>query len=413
MKVLLAQIGRRRNYIVPRAFQQLGSLELFYTDIWVRENARSIVDRLGKSGYFRKISSLRDRYDPLIPCEKVRSFGRLGFQYAYRFRKAKTESERAAVYLWMGEAFCNFVVRNGLSDANIVYGFNSASLELFRFAKQKGLMTILDQTVLPEKMKYMLRIEERERYPNWAEPISFSDSIKRLIDREEQEWRYSDAVICGSRYLLQEITPTLPQTVHPYILEGVGGQTVNEIETLDHDWSGKKKLRVLFVGNLRLRKGIGDFAQAAAQLEGVANFYAAGASRLTPYGEMMLKKSVSLLGRLTRTELEKEYRKADVVVLPSIFEGSAKAVYEALSFGLPVITTPNTGSVVEDGKHGFIVPIRKPTAIAEKIELLSGDRTRLMEMSQSARKISREYGEDRYFRNLHRIVQETLKSKSM
>jgi glycosyltransferase involved in cell wall biosynthesis len=57
-----------------------------------------------------------------------------------------------------------------------------------------------------------------------------------------------------------------------------------------------------------------------------------------------------------------------VFVFPSICEGSATVTYEALASGIPVIATPNTGSVVRDGIDGHIVPMRNPEAIAQSIE---------------------------------------------
>jgi len=58
--------------------------------------------------------------------------------------------------------------------------------------------------------------------------------------------------------------------------------------------------------------------------------------------------------------------------------------YEALAAGLPVITTPNVGSVVRDGIDGAIVPIRESYAIVEKLGLLTRDRELLAWMSSHA-----------------------------
>ena len=55
-----------------------------------------------------------------------------------------------------------------------------------------------------------------------------------------------------------------------------------------------------------------------------------------------------------------QYLTADIFVLPSLVEGMAIAHLEAMAFGLPVITTPNCGSVISDSREGFIIPIRDP-----------------------------------------------------
>ncbi len=68
------------------------------------------------------------------------------------------------------------------------------------------------------------------------------------------------------------------------------------------------------------------------------------------------------------------YRGADIFVYPSLHEGSALAIGEALASGLPVITTANAGSVVRDGEEGYIVPIRDVEALMDRILTLYLDR---------------------------------------
>jgi len=59
--------------------------------------------------------------------------------------------------------------------------------------------------------------------------------------------------------------------------------------------------------------------------------------------------------------------------------------YEAMACGLPVVTTPNAGSVVRDGVEGFIVSIRDPDALAERIDQLRSDADLRREMGYAAR----------------------------
>ena len=66
----------------------------------------------------------------------------------------------------------------------------------------------------------------------------------------------------------------------------------------------------------------------------------------------------------------------DVFVFPSLFEGFGLVLLEAMAMGLPMITTAHTAGpdLLEDGKEGFIVPIRSAEAIAEKLTWLSAHR---------------------------------------
>jgi len=72
---------------------------------------------------------------------------------------------------------------------------------------------------------------------------------------------------------------------------------------------------------------------------------------------------------LPHARLAMRLQSADVFVLPSLEDGFARTVTEALACGLPVITTPNTGAsdLVQPGVNGEVVPIRDPQAIAEAI----------------------------------------------
>src|SRR5262249_5782498 len=110
------------------------------------------------------------------------------------------------------------------------------------------------------------------------------------------------------------------------------------------------KGRILFVGTAELRKGIHYLAEAAVMLQtrckeieicvaGVAS------ERLRARREV---RALHFLGYLSRDQLVRELMRADVFVLPSLAEGSAGAVYEAMAAGVPAIVTHSVGSVVSN-----------------------------------------------------------------
>src|SRR6185295_9694510 len=88
----------------------------------------------------------------------------------------------------------------------------------------------------------------------------------------------------------------------------------------------------------------------------------------------------------------------DVLVLPSIVEGRALVQQEALSCGLPLIVTPNAGGedLIEEGRTGFLIPIRSPEKIAETIEWFADNREALPAMREAARSKASEYTWQRY-----------------
>jgi len=90
------------------------------------------------------------------------------------------------------------------------------------------------------------------------------------------------------------------------------------------------------------------------------------------------------------------YNNCTVYVHPSVTEGWGITVIEAMSYGRPVVVTNETGAceVVEDGKNGFVIPIRDPTIIAEKIRWLHDNPEECKRMGQEARKTAEKYSWD-------------------
>jgi len=110
--------------------------------------------------------------------------------------------------------------------------------------------------------------------------------------------------------------------------------------------------------------------------------------------------SVELTGPVSRAAMREHFAWADVFLLPSLCEGSAVSVYEALSAGLPVVCTPSTGSVVVDGVDGYIVPTRDVGAIVDRLQRLHRDRDLMAAMSQSAASRLSSYSFASYARRL-------------
>ena len=81
-------------------------------------------------------------------------------------------------------------------------------------------------------------------------------------------------------------------------------------------------------------------------------------------------------------------RSCDVLVLPSIVEGRALVQQEAMACGLPLIVTKNAGGddLIAEGETGFLVPIRSPQAIAEKISWFAANRASISGMTIAAQR---------------------------
>jgi glycosyltransferase involved in cell wall biosynthesis len=134
----------------------------------------------------------------------------------------------------------------------------------------------------------------------------------------------------------------------------------------------------------------------ARELGDKAEFRMVGPIGVLPEARAKLAATLKLTGPIPRSEMRAQFEWADVFLLPSLCEGSATAVYEALAAGLPVICTDNTGSVVRHGIDGYIVPIRDVSETAEILRQFAGTPAALARMSDSARERARDFTVSRY-----------------
>jgi glycosyltransferase involved in cell wall biosynthesis len=171
------------------------------------------------------------------------------------------------------------------------------------------------------------------------------------------------------------------------------GVDVNKFKKFDTgEIKSNKIFRVFYVGQIIPRKAHIDLLEAWKKLK-LPNAELVFIGSLSDEMIPILKKYEGLhknLGTLSHTEIVENLNQSSVFVMPSVEEGCAFAPIEAMSCGVPVILSTNTGSgeLVTEGKEGFIVPIRQPDKIAEKILQLYNDREMAIEMGKNARALA-------------------------
>jgi L-malate glycosyltransferase len=148
---------------------------------------------------------------------------------------------------------------------------------------------------------------------------------------------------------------------------------------------------VVCVANARPSKGIPFLLQAFDQLWDIANLHLVLVG-MNMEGYLPLIKSSRMAGRIHlagyRANAPEIIAACKLLVQPSISgEGLPKTVMEAIGYGIPCIVTETGGAkeVVEDGRSGFVVPVRDPGAIAERVRRLHGDPELLDAMSKRCR----------------------------
>jgi glycosyltransferase involved in cell wall biosynthesis len=165
--------------------------------------------------------------------------------------------------------------------------------------------------------------------------------------------------------------------------------------------------RVLMVGTVGLRKGSHHFAAASRELKkrGVPTTCVVAGPIPNTVRMQSTFQGPTYLGQVPRFQIGHEFRLADIFVLPTLAESFSLAHLEALAHGIPVITTPNCGSVVRNGVEGFIVPIRDPKSLADRIEEIVTDRNLRDRMSVAARARAAEFSIQKYAERLINAVE--------
>ena len=155
-------------------------------------------------------------------------------------------------------------------------------------------------------------------------------------------------------------------------------------------------LRVMFLGNLIPRKGLHVLLQAISFLPpGTCKLVVVGNPEFQPTytryvmlqaAQLNLGSSVIFMDYLDGTDLSAQFRRNQVLAVPSSYEGYGIAYLEGMSFGLPCLATTSgaAGEIITSGRDGYLVPPEDPVALAEAIASLAGNRQTFLKMSLSA-----------------------------
>jgi glycosyltransferase involved in cell wall biosynthesis len=150
--------------------------------------------------------------------------------------------------------------------------------------------------------------------------------------------------------------------------------------------------KVLYVAHTDLRKGLHYLLDAwsGLQLPGAELVVVGGFEEIPEIVKKQYENTIrhnpSIRWVGYTEDTGRYYGDASIFVFPSLSEGNSKVVMEAMAYGLPVVTTTAAQSIVEDGKSGFVVPVRDANALKEKITYLYNNRKAALQMGQEARR---------------------------
>ena len=402
--------GQMRSFEAAVGLQQSGLLQRFVTGFYFRPGSMwgrgTQVILNGRGSKLRGM--LQGRFHPKLPPEQVLSFpfADLAFQCVSRAINHPGLANR--MQAWRNRSFDRRAAKTVARErpaAGLCY--ESGALHSFRQAEPLGILRVLDQCTSHIKGGLKLYREEAELHPEFADslPIQLSEGFVEQCCEELEE---SDAIVVSSSYCRQTLLD-----------HGVDEGKIFEVPYAA-DISrfrppascSSQPFRILFVGQVSQRKGIKYLLEAFKQLalpnvELVLVGGIAGSGK----GLEAYRGLFTHISSVPYPDLHSYFQLGSIFVMPGLHESGVLAIHEALASGLPVIATPNCGSVVQDGIEGFIVPIRDVESLKEKILLLYENKELRGEMSRHARLRAEEFTWAAYRQRLNGVMLELLASR--
>ena len=294
-------------------------------------------------------------------------------------------------------------------DLDILIGWSSFSLKSFQLGKNNKCLKILERG--STHIDFQTNIMKEEYLINNLTPNLPS---KYIIDKEKMEYQLADHIMVPTEFARQTfLIRGFPEKKIIKIPYGV------DLKEFQKKKSNKKKgllFRIIYTGTLSIRKGVlyllksfEELNLKNSQLLMIGNVDSEIKLKINKYRsnkKIVFKKSIS------QSKLSEQYSSSNVFITCSIEEGLSMVQLQAMSCGLPIICTPNSGGdeIVDNGIDGFILPIRDIKELKKKILYLYNNQSICFEMGMRAqKKIKDSFSWETYGKNVISTYQKLLK----
>jgi len=361
-----------------------------------------------------------------------------GNTIGFRFGKIAQELKNRKIYfsILARANYSNFLVKTPFYKNYLARFFNALRIYLFPFLHFRKLdVLFFDRFVLrqlkkigdgfdlahlgeylPESIKYLKNKGVRifldmpighHKYSQYLQEQGFKldGEIGEIPTYLDEAINLSDVIVAPSEF----VRDTLEMAgfsdkkikIVPFGADSPKDFGEENIKTRYNNQSSiTKKIVFIFAGAVNYRKGI-NFLLEAWNKTNLKDAELLICGRVYKIIKKEIKKyknnNVKFLGFV---DVKEYLKKSHVFVFPTLLEGSAKSVYEAMSYGLPVITTENAGSIVENEQSGFIIDIGDVEALKEKISYFYNNHQKIAEMGINAFEKAKQYTWENYSQNI-------------
>jgi glycosyltransferase involved in cell wall biosynthesis len=356
MLITYAAPNRSHHYFYAAALARAGCLHKFvcgFSRFSPRAALPEVGDRLLRADHLQNL---------YLASLKLRLPAAISDELAYRSK------------LWIDR-----LAEQPARESDLFLFYSGAGLNTARRLAATGVVRAVEAVNCHVLVQERLLREEHHRLGLPFQPFHPRETARRV-----EEYETADAILCPSQFVkqsfLEEGIPDERIFVVPY------GLSLQDRAAADQP---DDVFRVLYIGQISVRKGLRYLFEAFSRLQHPKKelWIVGPRTRQTGLDGIEPPPGTRFTGALKGEELARAYLGASVFVLPTIEEGLALVIGEALSYGVPVITTVNSGAtdLFEDGREGFIVPIRASAALAQKLQQLADDDGLRRQMAGAAR----------------------------
>lgn len=290
---------------------------------------------------------------------------------------------------------------NYLHDSDVLLALSGCGLKSGIFFKENNKIYICERS-----SSHILFINEilKEEYAKYG--IKFNID-QRIIKRELKEYEQSDFVLVPSKFAQNTFKKynIFKTKVITFPSDNKIFKSINKKKI----FFSSNKFRIIYVGSLSLRKGLPYLLDAFNRLNFKGKELHLVGLKTSDYRLFKHKIDFSktiLHGHLSQSKVNKLLNKSDVFVMPSLEEGAAIAVAQAMNTGLPVIVTKNTGweEVVKKNSTGYVIDIRNSKMLYQKLNHLIKNKSILEKFSKNSLKYSKNKTWDNYVSELNHLV---------
>ena len=399
MKWICCQLGARERYAIPRALFRMDMLGCLLTDVWVLP-CSFLAKACGRR------SKLAERFHNQLRGARVKAFnsslilfetlaGARGLRgwpkIIARNRWFQRKVVSALTSLAAGTSAKAADFRLQTSDSPVLLSYSYTALEPFRYAKAHGWTTLLVQ-IDPGPEEEAIVAEEAARVPELA--AGWQPAPAEYWASWREECKLADRIVANSEWsregLIRGGVPSEKLAVVPLAYEPREMKDqepeIRRARSYPARFTLERPMRVLFLGQINLRKGIARLLAAARILrDEPVEFWLVGPMQIANASAMVDAGRVKWFGPVTREQAAQYYRNADVFILPTLSDGFAITQLEAQAHDLPLIVSSRCGDVVQHNINGLLLNDPSVDAIESAIRFCLQNPGELARFSRCSR----------------------------